>query len=59
MKMCWYTARELAEMRLTGLPKTESAIIRKAKRESWTGRKRLGTKAQEYMALSIKEGVAA
>lgn len=36
----YYTARELAGK--TGLPKTESAVIRRAKRESWQGRKRQG-----------------
>jgi len=30
----------------------------RAKRESWTGRKRPGTKAQEYMALRIEEPLA-
>lgn len=36
------TARELAAAGLPGLPTTESAIIRMAKREGWNSRKRAG-----------------
>ena len=31
----WFTARELVELKLTGLPVSESAAIRLAKREGW------------------------
>jgi len=58
MKLRWYTARELAEMRLPGMPGSERGVQIRAKRESWTGRKRPGTKAQEYMALRIEEPLA-
>jgi putative transposase len=37
-----YTAAELAELQLPGLPSTESATIRRAKREAWPGQKRAG-----------------
>ena len=36
----WFNARELAEMKLAGLPVTESGLIRLAKREHWPSRKR-------------------
>jgi len=39
----WWTAREWAEMRLPGLPVTESALIRRAKRENWPHRPRAGS----------------
>lgn len=31
----WYSAAELAELKLPGMPLTESAVIRMAKREDW------------------------
>lgn len=40
MSQNWYTAKELAG--LPGLPGTHSAIVRKAKREGWEGRRRKG-----------------
>lgn len=39
----YYTARELAEMKLSGLPETESAMIRRAKRDGWKSRARRGS----------------
>lgn len=38
----WWTAKELCDLGLSGLPATESGIIRKAKRESWKSRQRTG-----------------
>lgn len=38
----WYTASELAALQLPGLPRTESATIRRAKRESWKRQDRVG-----------------
>lgn len=40
MNRDWWTAAELAEARLNGLPGTESAVIRLAKREDWRERRR-------------------
>jgi len=37
-----YTAAELAELRLPGLPQTESGIIRRAKNEYWPSQRRKG-----------------
>lgn len=42
----WFTAQELAG--LPGMPGTERAIQIRAKRESWEGQGRLGSKAIEY-----------
>ena len=44
--MEWFTARELAGM--PGMPGTEQGVRKKADAESWSGRKRAGTKAIEY-----------
>ncbi|WP_374653085.1 transposase domain-containing protein [Dongia sp.] len=38
----WFTARELAAFNLPALPKSESAMIRRAKAERWTRRERTG-----------------
>ncbi|MDT8422093.1 MAG: DNA-binding protein [Desulfuromonadales bacterium] len=46
--MTHYTAKELADLSLPGLPASERGIQIKAKREDWEGRKREGTKATEY-----------
>lgn len=50
------TARELADLRLPGLPTTESAVIRLAKRDNWPGRKRPGKGgATEYDHAGLPE----
>ncbi len=41
-KKNFFTARELAGIELPGVPSTESAILRKAKKERWQSRKREG-----------------
>lgn len=52
----WFTARELALMGLPGLPTTESGIIRLAKREGWTSRKRSGKGGgAEYALTSLPD----
>lgn len=38
----WYSAAELAEMKLAGLPSSKKGMIDFANRESWTSRKREG-----------------
>ena len=47
----WYSARELAG--LPGMPGTERAIQLRAKRESWEGQGRLGSKAIEYRFATL------
>lgn len=50
----WLTACELAALALPGLPGTESAIIRRAKREDWSFRKRSGRGGgREYHISSL------
>lgn len=50
----WFTARELADLSLPGLPVTESAMIRRAKRQEWIRRKRDGSGGGwEYSLYSI------
>jgi putative transposase len=41
----WFTAREIAQMNLVGLPSTESPTIRRAKRENWKSRPRAASGA--------------
>ncbi len=53
MTRAWHTAKELAG--LPGLPQSESAVIRRAKREGWMSRKSQGTKATEYALDSLPE----
>lgn len=38
----WFTAAELASFKLPGLPRTESAMIRRARRDGWVGQRREG-----------------
>ncbi len=47
----WYTAQELAG--LAGMPGTDRAIQIRAKKEAWEGRRREGSKAQEYAFASL------
>lgn len=48
-----YSAPELAEMKLIGLPETSQNINAKAKRESWVGRQRKVGKGLEYEVKSL------
>ena len=48
-----YSAPELAEMKLIGLPETSQNINAKAKRESWVGRQRKIGKGLEYEVKSL------
>ncbi len=50
----WFTAKTLAG--LPGLPGTESAVIRRAKRENWQARKRAGRGGgMEYHISSLPQ----
>jgi len=53
----WWTARELAELGLPGLPGTKSASIRRAAREGWKCREKIifGGKAFEYHVSSLPQ----
>ena len=54
----WYTARELAELSLDGLPATESGTIRRAKKENWQSRPRLSRGGGvEYHTSNLPETV--
>lgn len=49
----WYSAQELAQAPLPGLPETVSAIIRRAKKEAWRTQKRAVGKGIEYHLSSL------
>ena len=60
----WYSASELADLELPGLPETKSGVIRLAKRESWEAQKRIGKGGGwEYhitnLPLEAREALAA
>lgn len=44
----WYTAQELADMKLPGLPETDSAILRLVKKNLWPSRSKTRGKGFEY-----------
>lgn len=52
----WYTARELAELGLPGLPTTKMGMIKKATAEGWENRPRTGSGGgNEYSYSAIPE----
>ena len=54
----WYTPRELAELRLPGLPGSQRKILARAKNEQWVGRERASTggrKPTEYHISALPE----
>lgn len=44
----WFSAQELAEMKLAGLPASDSAILRNVKKNSWACREKARGKGMEY-----------
>lgn len=38
----WFTAKEFADAKLPGMPKSEAGMIKKAQRESWESQQRMG-----------------
>ena len=52
----WLTARQIADLRLAGLPTTESAVIRRAQAEGWQSKPRPGRGGGKlYSALGLPE----
>jgi len=51
----WFTAKELADRAIDGLPSTESGMKRRADRDGWDSRKKSGSKAFEYHINSLPE----
>ncbi|OQY20112.1 MAG: hypothetical protein B6I36_02395 [Desulfobacteraceae bacterium 4572_35.1] len=49
----WFTAGDLAELKLPKTPASESGVKRRAKRDEWQSRKKVGTKAFEYHISSL------
>ncbi|MFQ5533443.1 MAG: DNA-binding protein [Sphingomonadales bacterium] len=50
----YYSAADLAQMKLPGMPETEGGCIRRAKRENWRGRQRQGRGGgREYHISSL------
>lgn len=53
----WFTAAELAELKLAGLPSSPQGVNAKAKRDEWPGRRRDGSaKAWEYPLSALPSG---
>jgi len=53
----WYTAKELAELELDGMPGTERAYQLKAKKEDWVWRPRKSGKGKEYHVKNLPDAV--
>lgn len=51
----WYTARELAEFNLEGMPKTERAFKFRSEKENWKCRNRSFGKGKEYHVSNLPD----